>query len=63
MKNEKLFAGLYVATVYAIGLYYGYKIGKTKGEADAYGACADQLQEVIQKHGIADKANSKDEES
>lgn len=53
MKGNKLISALYVTGVYLTGIYYGYKIGKTKGETEAYMDCAEQLNGVLSKSGYA----------
>lgn len=47
MSKNKIIDFLYVTAVYGTGLYYGYKIGKSKGQYEAYTDCAEQLNEVI----------------
>lgn len=47
MKKGRLIDAIWVTVVYATGLYYGYKIGHCKGQAEAYEDCADQLNKVI----------------
>lgn len=34
MTKEKMFAGLYLTSIYAMGMFWGYKIGKLRGDAE-----------------------------
>ena len=67
MKKENLFAGLYLTSIYAMGMFWGYKIGKLRGDAEGTerlikSTFRNDLAILSEELGVANSKNEEEED-